>query len=105
MSTFLFFTPWSALEARHTELVANGRLVDSLGILEVIRVDGCVEVVASARLPSDVVLELAPKRCRHASHIRLGVTLAPRIMVNTAVWNDVIRSLVDTARHCSLSNP
>jgi hypothetical protein len=83
----------------------NGRLVDPLDILEVVRAYEEVEVVARVRLPSDVVLELATKRYRHASHIRLGVTLAPRIMVNTAVWNDVIRSLVDTARHCSLSNP
>ena len=58
----------------------------SVGILEVIRADEGVEVVASARLLSDVVLELATRRCRHASHIRFGVTLAPLIMVITAVW-------------------
>jgi hypothetical protein len=62
-----------------------------LGILEVIRADEGVEVVASARLPSDVVLEPATKRCRHASHIRLGVTLAPRIMMDTG-----LSSMIDT---------
>jgi hypothetical protein len=70
--------------------------VDSLGILEVIRVDEWVEVVASARLPSDAVLEPATRRCRHASHIRLGVTLAPRIIVNAACLSDALGSLVDT---------
>jgi len=90
ISTFRFFTPWSALDARHIELVANGRLVVLLVVRGVVRADEEVEVVASARLPSDVVLELATKRWRHASQIRLGVTLAPRIMVNTAVWSDAI---------------
>ena len=80
ISTFLFFTPWSALDARHIELVAKVRLVGSLGILEVIRADEEVEVVASARLRSDVGLALATSRCRHASQIRFGVTLAPRII-------------------------
>jgi hypothetical protein len=62
--------------------------VASLDILEVVRADEEVDVVTNVRLPSDVALELAIKRCRHASHIRLGVTLAPRIIVNTAVWSD-----------------
>ena len=70
----------------------------SLGILEVIRADEEVEVVASVRLPSDVVLELATTRCRHASHIRLGVTLAPRIIVNAAWLSD---ALMIAGRHCT----
>ena len=71
-------------------LVVNGRLGHLVGILEVIRADEGVEVVASARLLSDVVLELATRRCRQASHIRLGVTLAPLIMVYTAGLSDAI---------------
>ena len=62
----------------------------SLGILEVIRADEEVEVVASARLRSDVGLALAASRCRHASHIRFGVTLAPRIMIDTPYLNDTL---------------
>ena len=61
-----------------------------LGILEVIRADEEVEVVASVRLLSDVGLALATSRCRHASHIRLGVTLAPRIMTDTPYWDDTL---------------
>ena len=80
ISTFLFFTPCSALEARHIELVANVRPVGSLRVLEVIRAEEEDEVVASARLFSDIGLALATSRCRHASQIRFGVTLAPRII-------------------------
>ena len=61
-------------------LVVNGRLGHLVGILEVIRADEEVEVVVSARLRSDVGLALATSRCRHASQIRFGVTLAPRII-------------------------
>jgi hypothetical protein len=72
--------------------------VGSLDILEVVRADEEVEVVASARLPSDVALELATRRYRHASHIRLGVTLAPRIIVNAAWLSD---ALMIAGRHCT----
>jgi hypothetical protein len=77
----------------------NGRQVGLLGVLEVIRADEGVEVVASERLPSDVVLELAIKRCRHASHIRLGVTLAPRIMLDTR-----LSSMIDICEYRSSHN-
>jgi len=55
--------------------------VGSLDILELVRADEEVEFVDSVRPPSDVALELATRRCRHASHIRLGVTLAPLIII------------------------
>jgi hypothetical protein len=47
MSTFLFLTPWSALDALHTELVMNGRAWAPRAARGVNRDAQDVELVAS----------------------------------------------------------